>query len=1069
VIKKIIILGSGSIKIGEAGEFDYSGTQALKALKDERIETILVNPNIATVQTEDKVADKIYLFPIFYNLIETIIIKEKPQGILLSFGGQTSINCGINLFKMGILGKYNIEVLGTPIESLIYSEDRYLFNHKMNDIEIKTARSITVTTINEALLAAYELGFPIIIRSGYALGGMGSGFANNQKELKFLSYKALSNYYSILIEEYLNGWKEIEYEVVRDQYDNCISVCNMENFDPIGIHTGDSIVVAPSQTLNNYEYQKLRNISINIAKIIKLIGECNVQFALSNNSGEYRVIEINARLSRSSALASKATGYPLAFIATKLSLNYGLYELINIINKKKSYLSEPSLDYIVCKIPRWDLTKFYHLHENVGSSMKSVGEIMAIGGSFEESFQKSIRMLDVLLEGFINIYIKTINYNLLYAQIIITTIRRIEAIEAAFNKNYTIEKLWCITKIDPWFITKLNNLHKTKLYFEKYSKFKKIPINLLILSKRKGFSDIQISRMIFDNNSTIYRYIMIRKYRNEKNIFPYIRKINYFAAEYPTQKKYLYISYNSIANDIIYDFKNKSIVVLGSGVYRIGSSVEFDWCCVNTLIKIRQLGYRSVMINCNPETVSTDFDECHSLFFEELNLEKILDIIEKENSKVTIVSMGGQITNNLALYIDKYVNSLLGNSALSIDGIEDRHNFSKALEYLNIKQPKFKELYDLNNTITFIKKVGYPILIRTYYVLSGSEMNIIFNYEKFIIYITKYVYINYPILVSSFFEKYQEIELDAISNKGKIIYYAIYEHIEFAGVHSGDATLIYPPQNICYSIIKKIESIAINIALYYNISGPFNIQLLLRNNDIQVIECNMRASRSFPFISKVSIVNLIQYSTAILLVNKFNINGPIPIFYNIQNIAIKASQFSFYKLDGADPVLGVDMSSTGEVGSFGKSFNDALIKSMLSVGDTITDHLVFISGYTSIFTSLMINVVNKLINNYYYILSNIFFFYILEYQNITSEYLCNYNILVHYEVNIYINNKKIDLIINLPSIKNQYDFIIRLIAINIKIPLLTNLILVYRFINSFTKYYLDKYIILDWPRFFYKK
>lgn len=1067
IYKKIIILGSGSIQIGEAGEFDYSGTQALKALKDEIIETILVNSNIATFQTTEKVADKIYFFPIIYNFIEPIIQKERPQGIYLSFGGQTALNCGITLFKMGILAKYNLVVLGTPIESIIYSEDRYIFNKIMNDMEIKNARSITVTSVNEALLAANEIGFPIIIRSGYALGGMGSGFAKNEKELNFFSYKALSNNHYIIIEESLKGWKEIEYEVVRDQYDNCITVCNMENMEYIGIHTGDSIVVAPSQTLNNYEYQKMRNISINIAKIFNIIGECNVQFALYNS--DYRVIEINARLSRSSALASKATGYPLAFIAAKLALNYGLYELINIITKKNSYFFEPALDYIVCKIPRWDLKKFDIVSDNVGSSMKSVGEIMSIGGSFEEAFQKGFRMLDVGLEGFSKVFRNKKNLHFLYAQIIITSISLIFAIEESFNHNYTIEKICTLTQMDPWFITIFKYMHKTKLYLSKYRIIYKIPIILLIMAKNKGFSDIQISRIIYNNNSTRYKYYMIRKYRNKKKIYPYIRLIDSLAAEYPTKKKYIYISYHSTINDSYSEVENKYLVVLGSGVYRIGSSVEFDWCCVNTLINVRKFGYRSVMINCNPETVSTDFDECNSLFLEELKLEKILDIIV--NYKVTIVSMGGQIPNKLSLYIYKNVCYIMGNSALSIDGIEDRHIFSKALEYLNIKKPKCKELYDLNNITTFINKVGYPIIIRPYYVLSGSEMNIILNYEELKKYINKYVYIlnKYPILVSSFLEKYQEIEFDAISNKGKIIYYAIYEHIELAGVHSGDATLIYPPKNMGYSIMKKIESIAINISQYFNISGPFNIQFLLRNNDIKVIECNIRTSRSFTFISKYSKLNLIQYSTAIYLINKFHINGPKPIFYNIKNIAIKASQFDFYKLDGADPVLGVDMSSTGEVGSFGKSFYDALIKSMFSVVVTIPDHFVYISCYTYQLHASIHNMVSILINNNYYIFSNINMYNILSIYKIPSKYLCNNNILVHSEVQKYIFENKIDYIINIPNyeIKSKFDYRVRIISITGIITLCTNFKLVFMFIKSFSTYYLDKYIILDCKSSFY--
>ncbi|ADE35403.1 carbamoyl-phosphate synthase large subunit [Candidatus Karelsulcia muelleri DMIN] len=1056
-LEKVLVIGSGALKIGEAGEFDYSGTQALKALKEENLFTILVNPNIATVQTSEKIADKIYSLPITPFFVEKIIKKEKPQGIFISFGGQTALNCGIELYNSGVFKKNNVKVLGTPISYIIKSEDRDIFRQMLINRGINLAKSIAVNSVSEAIDASNEIVFPLIIRSAYALGGLGSGLAKNVYELKKISSVALSYSSQILIEESLKGWKEIEYEVVRDIYDNCITVCNMENIDPIGIHTGDSIVVAPSQTLNNIEYNKLRFIAIKIARYFNIIGECNVQFALSNNSYKYNVIEINARLSRSSALASKATGYPLAFIAAKLALGYGLHELKNTVTKLTSAFFEPALDYIVCKIPRWDLNKFYGVSTKIGSSMKSVGELMSIGGSFEEAFQKGLRMLDLGLYGFINPFKNKKNIKSVIKILKYPKYNRIEVIEDAFENGLSVDNITSITNINPWFISRLENLFKTKKKIKYYYNLNHIPYELLYKSKKKGFSDNQIAGLI---SSSIYEVPsiakIIRNYRNKKNIIPFTRQIDTLASEYPSKTNYLYLTYNGEHHDVSYSENNKSIVILGSGVYRIGSSVEFDWCCVSVLDFLKKEGYRSVIINYNPETVSTDFDVCDRLYFEELSLERVLDIIELENPEGTVISMGGQITNNLSLNLYKKKVKILGTSPINIDEVEDRYKFSKFLDKLDILQPKWKELSNISDVYNFIKLVGFPIIIRPSYVLSGAAMNIVFDKSNLDLCLkqAKTISHKYPIVITKFIENAKEIELDAVANNGKIIYDAISEHIEYAGVHSGDATLVYPTQNISLNTIKKIKNISKKISKRFNISGPFNIQFLYKNKKIQVIECNLRASRSFPFISKVSHFNMVELAMKVLLKykkfykKKYN-------FLTIDYVGVKSSQFSFSRLEGSDPILGVDMVSTGEVGCLGYTFNEALIKSMLSVGYNIPKKNIFIYINSIKNRKIMLNYIKLLIINNYIIFS----------KNGTYNFFIENNILCKNidDTNLIDNLKKIDLIINITYKNNKNDYLIRRAAIDFNIPLLTNICLAKVFIISFCEMKSFKRIpILHW-------
>ncbi|MDD5570595.1 MAG: carbamoyl-phosphate synthase (glutamine-hydrolyzing) large subunit, partial [Bacteroidales bacterium] len=913
-IKRVIVLGSGALKIGEAGEFDYSGSQALKALREEGVKTILINPNIATIQTSENIADKVYFLPVTPYFVEKIIEKEKADGILLSFGGQTALNCGISLYKNKVLEKYNLKVLGTPIQSIIDTEDREFFVKKLDEINVETPKSIAVNNLEDAVKAAGKLGYPIIIRAAYALGGLGSGFCNNESELKSLAAKAFSYSEQILVEESLKGWKEVEYEVVRDKYDNCITVCNMENFDPLGIHTGESIVVAPSQTLTNREYHKLRELSIRIIRHVGIVGECNVQFALDPESEDYRVIEVNARLSRSSALASKATGYPLAFVAAKLSLGYGLHELKNSITKTTTACFEPALDYIVCKIPRWDLNKFQGVSKQIGSSMKSVGEVMAIGRNFEEVIQKGLRMIGQGMHGFVG------NTNLVFdnveKELANPTDTRVFAIADALEKGYSVDKIHELTKIDKWFLVKLKILIDIKNDLTSYDSLGSLPKELLIEAKQSGFTDFQLARYVLrSSDENIGKdTLKVRSFRKENKIIPVVKQIDTLAAEYPAKTNYLYITYNGVENDIEFENDNKSVIVLGSGAYRIGSSVEFDWCSVNAINTIKDQGFRSVMINYNPETVSTDYDICDRLYFEELTFERVLDIIDMENPKGVILSVGGQIPNNLAMRLHGQKVNIIGTSPVDIDKAENRHKFSSLLDVMEVDQPRWKELSSVNDIFNFVDEVGFPVLVRPSYVLSGAAMNVVSNRNELEHYLTlaKNVSKQYPVVVSEFIQNAKEIEIDAVAKNGEILVYAISEHIEYAGVHSGDATMVFPPQKIYFETVRRIKKVAKRIAKELNILGPFNIQFLAKDNEVMVIECNLRASRSFPFVSKVLKTNFIDIATKVML--GIDVKKLSKSIFDLDYIGIKAPQFSFTRLHKADPVIGVDMSSTGEVG-----------------------------------------------------------------------------------------------------------------------------------------------------------
>ncbi len=1041
-IKKVVVLGSGALKIGEAGEFDYSGSQALKALREENVFTVLINPNIATVQTSEGIADKIYYLPVTPYFVEKVIQKEKPDGILLSFGGQTALNCGTALYKEGILEKYNVKVLGTPVHAIMETEDRELFVNKLNEIDVKSCRSEAVTTVEDAVRAAERLGYPVIIRAAYTLGGQGSGFCNNTEELRKMAEKAFSYSPQILVEESLKGWKEVEYEVVRDCYDNCITVCNMENFDPLGIHTGESIVVAPSQTLSNSEYHKLREIAIRTIRHIGIVGECNIQYTLDPNSEDYRVIEVNARLSRSSALASKATGYPLAAVAAKLALGYGLHELKNSVTKTTSAFFEPALDYIVCKIPRWDLNKFIGVSKQIGSSMKSVGEVMAIGRTFEEAIQKGLRMIGQGMHGFIG------NHDLSFADIdkelSEPTDMRIFVIEQAFEKGYTVDRVHDLTKIDKWFLIKLYNifLHKNKL--ETYSKITDVPDEELRQAKIMGFSDFQVARSVLksSDNHAGDAMLQVREYRKQRGITPVIKQIDTLAAEYPAQTNYLYVTYSGTSSDIDFPKDSKSVIVLGSGAYRIGSSVEFDWCSVNAVNTARSLGYRSIMINYNPETVSTDYDMCDRLYFDELSFERVMDIIDLESPKGVIVSVGGQIPNNLAMRLHKQNVPILGTSAESIDHAENRHKFSSMLDELKIDQPRWQELTSMEDIYGFVDNVGFPLLVRPSYVLSGAAMNVCSNAEELeqFLKLAAKVSKEFPVVVSEFIQNAKEIEMDAVAKNGEIMAYAISEHIEFAGVHSGDATLVFPAQKIYFETARRIKRISRDIARALNISGPFNIQFLAKDNDIKVIECNLRASRSFPFVSKVLKTNFIEIATKIMLEAPFE--KPSKSAFELDYIGIKASQFSFARLQKADPVLGVDMASTGEVGCIGDDYYDALLKAMLSVGYRIPKKNIMLSTGDMRSKVELVNSCQMLVERGYNLFATRGTAKFLEDNGISAT-------VVHWPdetdgktVMDYIRNKEFDMVINIPKnlskteLNNDYD--IRRGAIDFNIPLITN-------------------------------
>ena len=962
-----MLLGSGALKIGEAGEFDYSGSQALKALKEEGIETILINPNIATVQTSEGVADQIYFLPVTPYFVEKVIQKEKPEGIMLAFGGQTALNCGVALYKEGILEKYNVKVLGTPVQAIMDTEDRELFVQKLNEINVKTIKSEAVENAEDARRAAKELGYPVIVRAAYALGGLGSGFCDNEQQLDVLVEKAFSFSPQVLVEKSLRGWKEVEYEVVRDRFDNCITVCNMENFDPLGIHTGESIVIAPSQTLTNKEYHKLRELAIRIIRHIGIVGECNVQYAFDPESEDYRVIEVNARLSRSSALASKATGYPLAFVAAKLGLGYGLFDLKNSVTKTTSAFFEPALDYVVCKIPRWDLGKFHGVDKELGSSMKSVGEVMAIGRTFEEAIQKGLRMIGQGMHGFVE------NKELVISDIDKAlrepTDKRIFVISKAFRAGYTIDQVHELTKIDKWFLQKLMNIMKTSEELHSWGNNHKqiadLPNELLRKAKVQGFSDFQIARAIGYEGDMEDGILYIRKHRKEAGILPVVKQIDTLAAEYPAQTNYLYLTYSGVANDVRYLGDHKSIVVLGSGAYRIGSSVEFDWCGVQALNTIRKEGWRSVMINYNPETVSTDYDMCDRLYFDELTFERVMDILELENPHGVIVSTGGQIPNNLALRLDAQKINILGTSAKSIDNAEDREKFSAMLDRIGVDQPRWRELTSMDDIQEFVEEVGFPVLVRPSYVLSGAAMNVCSNQEELerFLKLAANVSKKHPVVVSQFIEHAKEVEMDAVAQNGEIVAYAISEHIEFAGVHSGDATIQFPPQKLYVETVRRIKRISREIAKALNISGPFNIQYLAKDNDIKVIECNLRASRSFPFVSKVLKINFIELATKVML--GLPVEKPEKNLFELDYVGIKASQFSFNRLQKADPVLGVDMASTGEVGCIGMDTSCAVLKAMLSVGYRIPKKNILLSTGTMKQKADMMDAARMLVNKGY--------------------------------------------------------------------------------------------------------
>lgn len=1069
-IKKVLLLGSGALKIGEAGEFDYSGSQALKALKEESIETVLINPNIATVQTSDDFADRIYFLPVTPYFVEKVIAKERPQGILLSFGGQTALNCGVQLYKSGILEKYGVQVLGTPVQAIMDTEDRELFVKKLDEINVKTIKSEAVESVNDAIKAADELGYPVIVRAAYALGGLGSGFCDNEDELRTLVEKALSFSPQVLIEKSLKGWKEIEYEVVRDRYDNCITVCNMENFDPLGIHTGESIVVAPSQTLSNADYHLLRELAIKIIRHVGIVGECNVQYAYDPKSMDYRVIEVNARLSRSSALASKATGYPLAFVAAKLGLGYGLFELKNSVTKVTSAFFEPALDYIVCKIPRWDLGKFHGVNREIGSSMKSVGEVMAIGRTFEEVIQKGLRMIGQGMHGFIeNKPLKVADTEKALKE---PTDKRIFVIENAIREGYTVDQIHELTKIDKWFLYKLQNIVNTALELEKFSDIQDLPVELLKRAKSEGFSDFQIARAVLKTNmgNTEEANLAVRHLRKGYGIVPCVKQIDTLAAEYPAQTNYLYLTYNGNENDVTYLHDHRSIIVLGSGAYRIGSSVEFDWCSVNALMTVKKEGWRSVMINYNPETVSTDYDMCDRLYFDELTFERVMDIIELEQPHGVILSTGGQIPNNLATRLDAEKVNILGTSATSIDNAEDRHKFSSMLDSIGIDQPRWRELTSLEDIYEFVGEVGYPVLVRPSYVLSGAAMNVCSNdedLEKFLK-LAANVSKQHPVVVSSFIQNAKEIEWDAVAQNGEIKLYAISEHIEFAGVHSGDATIQFPPQKLYVETIRRIKKISGQIAKALNISGPFNIQYLAKNNDIKVIECNLRASRSFPFVSKVLKLNFIDLATKVMLgipVEKPNKNA-----FDLDYVGIKASQFSFSRLQGADPVLGVDMSSTGEVGCLGENTSEALLKAMLSVGHKIPQKSVLLSTGGAKQKADMLDAAHKLHEKGYTLYAT----------GGTHKFLNENGIPA---IHVYwpsesdkqpqaldlLHGKQIDMVVNIPKnlssteLSNGYK--IRRAAVDLNIPLLTNARLASAFIDAFCDLNLDEIEIKSWSEY----
>ncbi|MGM9712553.1 MAG: carbamoyl-phosphate synthase (glutamine-hydrolyzing) large subunit [Prevotella sp.] len=1071
-IQKVLLLGSGALKIGEAGEFDYSGSQALKALKEEGIETVLINPNIATVQTSEGVADQIYFLPVQPYFVERVIKKERPDGILLSFGGQTALNCGVELYKSGVLERYNVKVLGTPVQAIMDTEDRELFVEKLDEINVKTIKSQACENIDEARKAAAALGYPVIIRAAYALGGLGSGFCDNEDELDKLAEKAFSFSPQVLVEKSLKGWKEIEYEVVRDRYDNCITVCNMENFDPLGIHTGESIVIAPSQTLTNSEYHKLRALAIKIIRHIGIVGECNVQYAFDPKSEDYRVIEVNARLSRSSALASKATGYPLAFVAAKLGLGYGLFELKNSVTKTTSAFFEPALDYVVCKIPRWDLSKFRGVNKELGSSMKSVGEVMAIGRTFEEAIQKGLRMIGQSMHGFVEN--RELKVDDIKAALHDPTDKRIFVIAKAMQRKlYTVDEIHEITKIDKWFLEKLRHIVDIDDELHKCTSVNVLDKELLRKAKVYGFTDFQIARAVGlekEMGNMHKAQLVVRALRKQYAILPVIKQIDTLAAEYPAQTNYLYVTYAGCAHDVKPEHDKKTVIVLGSGAYRIGSSVEFDWCGVQALQTIRNEGYRSVMINYNPETVSTDYDMCDRLYFDELTFERVMDIIELESPHGVIVSTGGQIPNNLAVKLSEQRVPILGTKAKDIDNAEDRAQFSSMLNRIGVDQPEWSALTSMDDINTFIDRVGFPVLVRPSYVLSGAAMNVCSNRDELerFLQLAANVSAEHPVVVSKFIEHAKEIEMDAVAKDGEVIAYAISEHVEFAGVHSGDATIQFPPQKLYVETVRRIKRITRQIAKELHISGPFNCQFMAKDNDILVIETNLRASRSFPFVSKVLKLNLIDLATKIML--GVPVEKPSKNLFDLDYVGIKASQFSFNRLQGSDPVLGVDMASTGEVGCIGDDTSCALLKSMLSVGHRVPKKTILLSTGTAKQKAEMLSAAQELKDNGYELYAT----------GGTHKYLKengidNIEVFWPSDEGKYpqalqmLHDKKIDMVVNVPKnhtvreLDNGYK--IRRAAIDLNIPLITNPRLASAFIHAFCSMSVDDLQIKSWSEY----
>ena len=1069
-IKKVLLLGSGALKIGEAGEFDYSGSQALKALREEGIETVLINPNIATVQTSEGVADHIYFLPIQPYFVERVIQKEQPDGVLLSFGGQTALNCGVELEKTGIFAKYGVKVLGTPVAAIMNTEDRELFVEQLNEIDVKTIKSEACENVEEARKAASTLGYPVIVRAAYALGGLGSGFADDEAELNKLCEKAFSFSPQVLVEKSLKGWKEIEYEVVRDCYDNCVTVCNMENFDPLGIHTGESIVIAPSQTLTNSEYHKLRALSIKIVRHIGIVGECNVQYAFDPKSEDYRVIEVNARLSRSSALASKATGYPLAFVAAKLGLGYGLFELKNSVTKTTNAFFEPALDYVVCKIPRWDLSKFHGVDKELGSSMKSVGEVMAIGRNFEEAIQKGLRMIGQGMHGFVEN--KELKINDLDAALREPTDKRVFVISKAMHKDYSVEQIHNLTKIDKWFLEKLKHIIDIDEALKRQN-INTLDCDLLREAKVYGFTDFQIARAIGLENEIGNMHkaaLLVRNKRKFYDILPVVKQIDTLAAEYPAQTNYLYVTYGGVKSDVVFENDKRSVIVLGSGAYRIGSSVEFDWCGVQALNTIRKEGWRSIMINYNPETVSTDYDMCDRLYFDELTFERVMDIIELENPHGVVVSTGGQIPNNLAMKLDAQNVPILGTKAQDIDGAEDRAKFSAMLTENGINQPEWSALTSMEDIDEFIKRVGFPVLVRPSYVLSGAAMNVCSNEEelKRFLQLAANVSEDHPVVVSKFIEHAKEIEMDAVAKNGEILAYAISEHIEFAGVHSGDATIQFPPQKLYVETVRRVKRISRQIAKQLHINGPFNIQFMARDNDILVIECNLRASRSFPFVSKVLKINLIELATRVML--GLPVEKPNKNLFDLDYVGIKASQFSFNRLQKADPVLGVDMSSTGEVGCLADDTNAALLKSMLAVGQRIPKKTILLSTGGAKQKVEMLDAARQLVENGYELYATGGTSKFLDENGIsnTRAYWPSEAGQTPQALDL-LHEHKIDMVVNIPKnltvheLTNGYK--VRRAAIDLNVPLITNSRLASAFINAFCTLKLDDIDIKSWNEY----